>query len=106
MFDLANTNWRVVAINGRPVPPSGHYLNFMPDRLSGKFGCNSIGAGYAVARNMLSAGAIMMTQMGCRDGSFEDQGTAIFAQPMTISQMGERLTLRNRVGTIELTRAR
>ena len=105
-FNLANTNWRVVSINGQRVPTSGYYLNFMPDRLSGKLGCNSIGAGYDVSRNLLSAGAIMMTRMACPNGNFEAQGTAIMVQPMTISESGDSLTLSNRVGTIELTRAR
>ncbi len=106
VFDLANTNWRVVSINGSPVPMSGYYFNFMPDRLSGKLGCNSIGAGYSVAGSTLSAGALMMTRMACHDGRFEAQGTAILAQPMTIMESGDRLTLSNRVGTIELMRAR
>ena len=106
MFNLANTNWRVVSINGQRVPMSGHYFNFMPDRLSGKLGCNSIGAGYSVTGNILNAGALMMTRMGCPNGSFEAQGTAIMAQPMTLSESGDRLTLSNRIGTIELLRAR
>src|SRR5687767_9421485 len=84
VFNLSNTNWRVVSINGQIVPMSGYYFNFMPDRLSGKLGCNTIGAGYSVAGNILSAGALMMTRMACPNGSFEAQGTAILAQPMTI----------------------
>ncbi|MDQ3077939.1 MAG: META domain-containing protein [Pseudomonadota bacterium] len=106
VFNLSNTNWRVVSINGQRVPMSGHYLNFMPDRLSGKLGCNTIGAGYAVAGSTLSAGALMMTRMACPDGNFEAQGTAILAQPMTLAESGDTLTLTNRVGTIELVRAR
>lgn len=106
VFNLSNTNWRVVSINGQQVPMSGYYLNFMPDRVSGKFGCNTIGAGYTVAGNILSASAILMTRMACTNGSFEEQGTAIMAQPMTIAESGDRLTLSNRVGAIELTRAR
>ena len=105
-FNLANTNWRVASINGQQVPMSGYYLNFMPDRLSGKFGCNMIGAGYSVYGATLSAGAIMMTKMACPNGSFEAQGIAIMAQPMKLTESGDRLTLSNRVGTIELVRAR
>ena len=75
MFNLTNTNWRVASINGQQVPMRGYYLNFMPDRLSGKFGCNVIGAGYSVNGSTLSAGAIMMTRMACPNGSFEAQGT-------------------------------
>ena len=105
-FNLSNTNWRVVSINGSQVPMSGYYLNFMPDRVSGKFGCNTIGAGYTVSGSTLNTGALMMTRMACPNGSFEEQGTAIMAQPMTIAESGDRLTLSNRVGAIELTRAR
>jgi heat shock protein HslJ len=105
-FNLSNTNWRVVAINGRPVPVSGYYLNFLPDRVEGKFGCNNIGAGYSVAGDQLRAGALLMTRMACENDALEAQGTAVMAQPMTITQSGDRLTLGNAAGTIELTRAR
>ncbi len=103
---LANTNWRVVSINGQPVPPSGYYFNFMPDRVSGRLGCNTIGAGYSVDGSTLRAGALLMTRMACPDGQFETQGTRIMGQPMTISESGDRLTLSNRLGTIEMMRAR
>lgn len=106
VHNLSNTNWRVVSINGQQMPMRGYYFNFMPDRLSGKLGCNNIGAGYSVNGNILNAGAIMMTRMACPNGSFEAQGTAIMAQPMTLAESGDRLTLSNRVGTIELVRAR
>jgi putative lipoprotein len=106
VFNLANTNWRVVSVNGQPVPMSGYYLNFMPDRVSGKFGCNTIGAGDSVAGNVLRAGAVMSTRMACAGPNFEDQGTRIMAKPMTITESGDRLTLSNSAGTIELTRAR
>ena len=106
VFNLANTNWRVVAVNGRVAPMSGHYLNFMPDRVSGKFGCNTIGAGYSVTGNRLSAGALLMTRMACQNDSLEAEATAIMARPMTITESGDRLTLSNSIGTIELTRAR
>lgn len=106
VFNLSNTNWRVVSINGQPVPRSGYYINFMPDRLSGKFGCNSIGATYRVSGSTLTAGSLMMTQMACPDGSFETRGAAILGQPTTLIESGDRLTLSNRLGTIDLTRAR
>ena len=106
VFNLANTNWRVVAINGRQVPPSGYYFNFMPDRLSGKLGCNSIGAGYRVEGSTLHAAALMMTRMACENGNYEAEGTRIMALPMTISESGDRMTWSNRAGAIELIRAR
>ncbi len=103
---LSGTNWRVVAINGTRTPASNFYVNFMPDRVSAKFGCNTLGAGYTQAGNILDAGAVMATRMACPDMSFENQGSAILEQPMTISGLGDRLTLSNRTGTIELMRAR
>lgn len=106
IFNLSNTNWRVVSINGQQVPMSGYYFNFMPDRLSGKLGCNTIGAGYSVNGNTLNAAALMMTRMACPNGSFETQGTAIMARPMAISESGDTLTLSNHVGAIVLVRAR
>jgi len=102
---LNGTNWRVTAINGRPTPPSNFYVNFMPDRMSAKFGCNSLGAGYTQTGNVLEAGAVMATRMACPDMSFENQGSAILAQRMTVSGMGNHLTLSNRVGSIDLVRA-
>ena len=104
--DLSNTNWRVVAINGQPLPRSGYYFNFAPDRVSGRLGCNSIGGGYTVAGSTLRAGALMMTRMACPEMQFEAQGMRIMGQPMTLSESGDRLTLSNRAGTIEMIRAR
>jgi uncharacterized membrane protein len=106
VFNLANTNWRVISVNGQPVPMSGHYLNFMPDRVSGKFGCNTIGAGYSVSGSVLRAGAILTTRMACPGNAVEDRALAIMAKSMTLAESGDHLTLSNSVGTIELTRAR
>jgi len=102
---LTGTNWQVTAINGRPTPAHDFYINFMPDRMSSKFGCNSLGAGYSQQGNILTAGAVMATRMACPDMSFENQGSAVLAQPMTVSGMGNHLTLSNRAGSIDLVRA-
>ncbi len=104
--DLSNTNWRVGSINGQPVPMSGYYFNFARDSLSGRLGCNSIAGGYGVRGSTLTAGPLTMTEMACPGNNFEAQGTRIMRQPMTLIESGDRLTLSNRVGTIELTRAR
>jgi len=102
---LTGTNWRVVTINGRPTPPRNFYMNFMPDRIGAKFGCNSLGAGYSVTGSVLNAGAVMATRMACPDMSFETQGSAILALPMNIADSGDRLVLSNSAGSIELVRA-
>ncbi|MBA3666102.1 MAG: META domain-containing protein [Sphingomonas sp.] len=106
VFNLSNTNWRVVSINGQPVPRSGFYLNFMASRMSGKFGCNSLNGSYRVNGSTLTASALAMTKLACPSGSFEAQGVAIVGQPVTLIESGDRLTLSNRLGAIELTRAR
>ncbi len=105
-FDLTNTNWRVVSINGQRVPPSGYFFNFMPDRVSGRLGCNSIGAGYSVEGSTLRAAALMMTRMACGNNNYEAEGTRIMGLPMNLSESGGRMTWSNRAGTIELIRAR
>jgi uncharacterized membrane protein len=99
---LTGTNWRVVAINGRRTAPYNFYMNFIPDRIGAKFGCNSLGAGYSLAGSVLTAGAVMATRMACPDMSFENAGSAILALPMNIAGGGDRLVLSNRAGTIEL----
>ena len=106
VFNLTNTNWRVVSVNGRPAAPGGYYLNFMPDRVSGRFGCNMIGAGYTVSGSTLNAGAVLSTRMLCENNNLEEPALRIMARPMTIAESGDRLTLSNASGTIELTRAR
>ncbi len=106
VMNLNSTNWRVVAINGTRTPTSNFYLNFMPDRISARFGCNTLGAGYTQNGNVVDAGAIMATRMACPDMSFENQGSAVLAQPMTISSIGDRITLSNARGSIELVQAR
>jgi len=103
---LSGTNWRVISINGTPTPASNFYINFMPDRLGAKFGCNSLGAGYTQTGNSLSAGAVMATKMACPDMTFENQGSTILMSPMTITGIGDRMTLSNARGSIELVQAR
>ena len=103
---LARTSWTVTQINGRPVPRSGYFINFMPDRMNARFGCNSLGAGYRVTGDLLNASAVLATRMACPDMSFENAGSAILSLPMTIANVGERLTLSNRNGAIAMVRAR
>lgn len=105
MIQLSQTNWRVVAINGLQTPAQNFYLNFQPDRIGAKFGCNSLGAGYSQQGNVLTAGAVMATRMACPDMSFEDAGSRVMALPMTVSGAGNRLTLSNANGSIDLIRA-
>jgi heat shock protein HslJ len=104
---LAGTNWRVEAVNGRATPPQGqYYLQFEANRVGAKFGCNSMGGGYSQSGNVLTFGPLAATRMYCPEPamSFENQGGAILAQPVTISSSGDRMTLSNAVGRVELRR--
>jgi heat shock protein HslJ len=104
---LAGTHWRVAAINRRATPPAGpFFINFDASRLSAKFGCNGLGANYSQAGETITAGPVMGTRMACPDMSFETQGSAILAQPMrAIWNGGDRLTLSNSAGSIDLARS-
>jgi heat shock protein HslJ len=103
---LGGTNWRVAAINGRPVPPQSFYMNFMPDnRIGAKFGCNSLGASFSQQGATLSAGPVVATRMACPDMTFESLGSKVLAKPMTMSGFGNHLTLTNTNGSIDLVRA-
>jgi len=104
---LADSKWRVVAINGRPTPNEPKYrMEFTGDRLSAGFGCNAIGGAYVVDRDMLSVGPVMGTKMACAGPAmgFESQGSAVLAVPARARFAPGRLTLTNNAGTIELER--
>jgi heat shock protein HslJ len=104
---LAGTNWRVAAINGRATPPADPlFINFEAARLSAKFGCNGLGANYSQAGDTITAGPVMGTRMACPDMSFETQGSAILSRPMrAVWSGGDRLTLSNSAGSIDLMRS-
>jgi heat shock protein HslJ/uncharacterized membrane protein len=104
--NLTNTNWRVLSINGTRTPASNFYMNFMPDQLGAKFGCNSLSASYTQRGSSIRFGPVAATRMACPDMGFEGQGAQILAQPVTVSGYGNRITLTNARGTIELVQAR
>ena len=104
--NLTGTNWRVLSINGTRTPASNFYMNFMPDQMGAKFGCNSLSASYTQRGNSIRFGPVAATRMACPDMSFEGQGSQILAQPVTVSGFGNRITLSNSRGSIELVQAR
>ena len=63
-------------------------------------------ANYTQVGSILSVGPVAATRMACPDMAFENQGSAILRRPLTISGLGQRFTLSNDQGTIELVRAR
>jgi heat shock protein HslJ len=103
---LDRTRWLVLAINGRPVPRDYNYwLEFDGGKLSAKFGCNSIGAGYTQTGSTIDAGALIATRMACPDMSWETQGVAVLDRVMQVSAQGPtRATLTSSAGSIELMR--
>ena len=106
VVNLTGTNWRVLSINGTRTPASNFYVNFMPDQLGAKFGCNSLSASYTQTGNSVRFGPVAATRMACPDMTFEGQGSQILARPVTVTGFGSRITLSNDRGTIELVRAR
>ena len=104
---LADSKWRVVAINGRPTPDEPKYrMEFTRDRLSAGFGCNAMGGSYVLDRDMFSAGPLIGTKMACAEPAmnFESQGSAVLAVPARARFAPGRVTLTNNAGTIELER--
>lgn len=104
---LAGTNWRVESLNGRATPGGANYfMNFDANRLSAKFGCNSIAASYVQRVSVIEASGAASTRMACADMRFETEGGAILDAPMTISWSGgDRMTLSNVRGQIMLARS-
>jgi heat shock protein HslJ len=104
---LAGTNWHVEAVNGRPTPLDGqYYVRFEGDRVSAKFGCNGMSGTYTENGGVITVGPMASTRMACPGPAmtFENEGGAILAQPVTVTASGERMTLGNNVGRIDLKR--
>jgi heat shock protein HslJ len=104
---LAGTQWRVEAVNGRPTPAQGqYYVQFEGNRVAAMFGCNGMSGTYTEDGNQLSIGPMAATRMACPEPamSLENQGGAVLSQPVTISASGDRMTLSNSVGRIDLRR--
>jgi len=104
---LADTRWRVVSVNGRQTPIKGDYrIDFTATQVSAKFGCNGMGARYALDRDMLSTDGLIGTQMACGASAmgFESQGSAVLRSPARVRWSPGHLTLTNNAGIIELDR--
>ena len=103
---LDRTRWRVIAINGRPVPPNGDYgIEFDNGRLSARFGCNSMGATYTQTGSNLDAGPITATEMACPDMSWERDGARVLEPVLQVTALTpHRITLTSSAGSIELVR--
>jgi len=73
--------------------------------MGGKFGCNSLNAGFSQQGTSLTVGAVAATRMACPDMSFETQGSRVLGKPITVSGYGNHLTLTSANGSIDLVRA-
>ena len=105
---IAGTNWRVVAVNGRPTPPTGDFhINFEADRFGARFGCNGMGANYRQDGDMIVPGPVIGTKMACPDMSFENDAGAVLSQPLRMQWSGNgRLRLSSGpMRTIDLVRS-
>ena len=104
---LADSHWRVAAVNGRATPDLPKYrMDFTADRVSAGFGCNGMGGSYVLDRDMLSVGPMMGTKMFCGEPAqgFETQGSAVMNLPVRVRFGPGRATLTNNAGVIELER--
>ncbi|HUE78139.1 MAG TPA: META domain-containing protein [Sphingomicrobium sp.] len=105
---VADSRWQVVEIKGRATPPSDQYrMSFERGQLGARFGCNHMGGSYRQVGNVIHAGQVASTLMGCPEpaGTFEAEAGAILAQPMAISWISrDRLELTNRAGGMKLVR--
>ena len=103
---VANSNWRVVAVNGRATPVRGEfYVRFGTNTFGAKFGCNGIGGEYVQRGYIIDTERTAGTLMACPDMSYENQGAAIVSLDMRANWSGPRaLRLTNRAGTIDLKR--
>ena len=101
------SSWRVTALNGQPVPATGYRLQFDDGHIGGRFGCNQFGGPYRVEGELLIAGDVASTLIGCPEpqATHEAQGFAVLGRPMQITwHSGQRLTLGNAAGSIALER--
>lgn len=106
---LANTSWAVVAINGRRTGGGNQYfLNFEGNRVSARFGCNSIGGSWSQNGDHVSTSNLEQTLMGCPEpaAAFESEGAAILRSNMRLeASSGTQARLVSEAGSIDLRRA-
>ena len=109
------TSWRVTAINGHATPRADNLvMRFANGQIGGHFGCNRFSGAYRVSGDVMTAGPIAATKMACDSAldeprispmQFESWGFAVVGAPMRMTwRNGERLTLSNSAGSIEMER--
>lgn len=103
---LADTSWRVVAVNGRPTPPGDNYfIRFEASRVAAQFGCNGMGGSYSVNGDHLSVSSLQQTLMGCPEPAmrFENEGATVLRSNVRIERPEDRpMRLVSEAGSIDL----
>ncbi|WP_205479685.1 META domain-containing protein [Sphingomonas arenae] len=100
---LGNSNWTVEQVNSQPVSGA---MQFAGNRMTARFGCNTITGTYTVTSITFSAGARASTRMACPDMTAETQALAVLSQPATLLwQSADQVTIGNDKGQIRLRRA-
>lgn len=104
---LTGSQWRIVAIGGRPVSGDNYILEFSEGRLSGQAGCNRFSGPYSETRPTLRPGAIAATRMACPGAAMDNERRAlrILAGPLAmVFPDGDTLVLSGRGGAMRLRR--
>ena len=102
---LARTSWRVTRINGTAVSSGGYYMNFLPDRLQARFGCNDLSGGYSQQGERLSVDRLSSTRMACPDLAAETRASNVLSAPMRVRLSDDLLILSNDRGEIQARRS-
>ncbi len=105
---LADTQWTIVEIDGRPVSGETYHLGFTGDRLSGQAGCNRFSGPYAAGDGTFMPGAVISTRMACPEPRMDHERRALqmLQGPVRIEHPdGDSLRLSGNGVTMRLRRA-
>ena len=69
---LVDTSWRIISINGEPIPPNGDRaatINFLDGRTNASVGCNSMNGAYSSTTTSVTIDPMIQTEMMCQGGN-------------------------------------
>lgn len=104
---LADTDWRIVAIDGEAVDGDAYVMQFSADRLDGQAGCNHFSGRYRQAHGLLRPGPVLSTRMACPGRRMEHERRVLHALggPVHIAfPDGETMVLTGSGSTMRLRR--
>lgn len=70
---LANSAWKITAIDGKAAVSAEARLAFAGDRISASAGCNTMGGTWRYEGGRLIAGQLAMTEMYCTESRLMEQ---------------------------------